>query len=253
MKLTALLVVVIAFVVAGCNRGNDEVASTDATTTTTTTAPQTSAVRIYLVNADTKVWPVRRAVAEATPAAALDALLAGPTEIEVNGAGLGTVVHPGTKVRKLDVTDGVAHVELSRTLSAPALAQLVYTLTQFPSVKSVAIQGKTHTRADFEERTPAILVESPLPYEIVKSPLRATGTANTFEATFNYELVDPTGKIVAKHFVTATSGTGTRGTFDFTAPFKIAEDGFGKLVVFELSAKDGSRVNMAEIPLAMEK
>ena len=50
----------------------------------------------------------------------------------------------------------------------------------------------------------------------MSSPLRVTGTANTFEATFNYELNDTDGKVVDKNFVTATSGTGTRGTFDFT-------------------------------------
>jgi hypothetical protein len=249
VKRALLLAVATALLAAGCNGGNDEATSTN----TTTTTAETSAIRVYLINADTKVWPVRRDVAEATPAAALDALLAGPTETEVKGPGLGTVVHPGTEVRSLDVADGVAHVELSRTLSAPALAQLVYTLTQFSTVDSVEIQGKTYTPAAFEDLTPLILVESPLPYEIVTSPLRVTGTANTYEATFNYELIDPAGKIVGKNFVTATSGTGTRGTFVFTVPFEIAKNGLGKLVVFELSAKDGSRINEVAIPLAMEK
>jgi hypothetical protein len=131
-------------------------------------------------------------------------------------------------------------------LSNAALAQLVYTRTQFPDVRSVEIDGKRYTRADFEEQTPLILVESPLAYDEVSSPLRATGTANTFEATFQYELKDGDGNVVDEHFVTATSGTGTRGTFDFTTkPF----DDVGSLVVFELSAKDGSRVNEVEIPL----
>ena len=245
MKLVPVLVVV-ALLAAGCNGGRDEATSTD----TTTTAAETRAIRVYLINADTKVWPVRRDVAEATPAAALDALLAGPTETEVSGMGLGTVVHPGTEVRSLNVADGVAHVELSRTLSAPALAQLVYTLTQFSTVDSVEIQGKTYTRADFEELTPLILVDSPLPFAEVTSPLRVTGTANTFEATFQYELVDSAGKVVDKNFVTATSGTGTRGTFDFTTK-KV--DDVAALRVFELSAEDGSRVHEVEIPLRMSQ
>ena len=49
-----------------------------------------------------------------------------------------------------------------------------------------------------------------------------------------------------ENFVTATSGTGTRGTFDFTTG---AFDDVTALRVFELSAKDGSRVNEVEIPL----
>ena len=55
-----------------------------------------------------------------------------------------------------------------------------------------------------------------------------TGTANTFEATFNYELVGASGKVLSKNFVTATSGTGTRGTFSFTVPYE-AEPQAGKL------------------------
>src|SRR3990172_6424280 len=134
-----------------------------------------------------------------------------------------------------------------------SLNLLVYTLTQFLP-HSAEVDGVPYTRTDFEEYPPAILVESPLAFEEVTSPLRVTGTANTFEATFNYELTDTDGRIVDENFVTATSGTGTRGTFDFTtAPFTVPFDGVGELIVFELSAKDGSRINLVEIPLKMSK
>ena len=97
-------------------------------------------------------------------------------------------------------------------------------------------------------QTPIILVESPLPFEQVSSPLRVTGTANTFEATFQYELLDSEGNVVDNNFVTATSGTGTRGTFDFTTG---DFSDVAKLVVFENSAENGSRVNEVEIPLTV--
>jgi hypothetical protein len=103
-----------------------------------------------------------------------------------------------------------------------------------------------------EGAQPLILVESPLPFAHVTSPLRVTGTANTFEATFNYDLVGPDGKLLSHHFETATSGNGTRGTFDFTVPFTVSQPGQGKLVVYELSAKDGSRIHQVEIPLQLE-
>ena len=77
-------------------------------------------------------------------------------------------------------------------------------------------------------------------------PMTVTGTANTFEATFQYELIDAAGSIVDADFVTATSGTGTRGTFEFTT--KDVDDVFA-LVVFERSAEDGSRMREVEIPL----
>lgn len=152
------------------------------------------------------------------------------------------------------VIDRVARYNPNPELTRPALAQVVYTLTQFPDIEAVETGGERYARADFEDFTPAILVESPLPFEEVTSPLRVTGTANTFEATFNYELTDTDGRIVDKGFVTATSGTGTRGTFDFTtAPFTVPFDGIGSLIVFELSAKDGSRIHLVEIPLKMAK
>ena len=165
-----------------------------------------------------------------TIAATTEALLAGPTDEE----------------RELGFTSEASDVPASE-LSRAGLAQLVYTASQSSADGSAEIDGQQYTRAQFEEQTPLILVESPLPLADVTTPLQVTGTANTFEATFEYELKDSSGKVVDTHFVTATSGTGTRGTFDFTT--KAVEDP-ATLVVFETSAEDGSRIHEVEIPLS---
>jgi hypothetical protein len=55
--------------------------------------------------------------------------------------------------------------------------------------------------------------------------------------------------VISTHFETATSGTGQRGTYDFTVPFKVDNPGLGKLVVYELSAADGSRIHENEVPI----
>ncbi len=52
--------------------------------------------------------------------------------------------------------------------------------------------------------------------------------------------------------MTATSGSGTRGTFAFEVEYELEEPTGGKLVVFELSAEDGSRTGEHEIPLRLE-
>ena len=229
---------------AGC--GGEKQA---ATTTTTTPTGQMTSVRLYFLHGG-KVQPVSRAVPVTKPVwlAAWKGLAAGPTGE--------TPLAPSTALPlesswTLGVTNdnvlSLSTVELSRA----ALAQVVYTLTQFATTRPVIVNGRRYTRADFEDETPAILVESPLPLQAVASPLRVTGTANTFEATFEYELVGPDGKVVASHFVTATSGSGTRGTFDFTVPYKVDRYGVGELVVYELSAKDGSRIHLVEIPIRM--
>lgn len=237
----ALFLLVCGVLLAGC--GDDD--STEATSTDTITLPASSAGKVYWLR-DGKVWPVARELpATGTEGEALAALVAGPTDEESSELGATTAITGGDPSVTID--DGVAHVELQGQHSTEALAQIVYTLTQFPTVTSVEIDRKTYTRKSFEDQTPGILVESPLPFEEVTSPLTASGTANTFEATFNYEVYDADGNLVDESFVTATSGTGTRGTFDFTTG---DFDSIGKLVVFEPSAEDGSKTKLVEIPLS---
>ena len=213
MKRLLPLLFVVAFL-AGCG-GSDDAATTP--------------VKVYFLR-DGKVWPVARDVDENDKVAATTgALLAGPTDEE----------------RDLGFASEASDVPASE-LSRAGLAQLVYTASQFSSDGSAEIAGQQYTRAQFEEQTPLILVESPLPFADVTTPLQVTGTANTFEATFEYELKDSSGNVVDTHFVTATSGTGTRGTFDFTTK---AVDDPATLVVFETSAEDGSRIHEVGIPL----
>jgi len=197
------------------------------TVTTTKTVTQTATtakndVRVYFMR-DGKVGPVAREAETTDRTALLAALEAGPTDAE----------------RAIGLTQGTGN---ERT------AEEVYTLSQFAPQQAVDVGGRSYTRADFEDLTPAILVEAPLPFATVSAPLRLRGTANTFEATFEYELLDSNGKTLAKHFVTATSGSGTRGTYDITIRFA-SPGGAGKLLVYELSAKDGSRIHQVEIPL----
>ena|SRR5439155_795759 len=100
---------------------------------------------------------------------------------------------------------------------------------------------------------PPIVVESPLPNETVRSPLHATGTANTFEATFEYDLLDADGSVLSHHFEMATSGSGTRGTFDFSVPFHVDHPQTGMFVVYEISAADGKRIHETRIPIRLER
>jgi len=95
-----------------------------------------------------------------------------------------------------------------------------------------------------------VLIESPLPFEQVTSPLQVSGSSNTFEATSRLELLGTNGKLLAAKTVTATSGTGTRGTFDVTLSFK-APAGSATLVSYENSAKDGSRIDVLRIPIRL--
>jgi Sporulation and spore germination/Immunoglobulin-like domain of bacterial spore germination len=282
----ALSLCVAVLALAGCSGGDDDAAPTSPTPTasgSTSTPTETGGeatmtpLRVYFVRLE-RMGVAGREV-QSTPAvgaAALRELLAGPTA-EDQAADLQSEIPTGTKLNGLTIDNGVATVDLSKAFESGGgstsmqlrVAQVVYTLTQFPSVKRVQfkIDGKPVEaiggegvvvdppvgRNAFEKQTPAILVESPTPGSVVTSPLRVRGTSNTFEANLNLRLLDGSGKVLYDNFTTATSGSGTRGTFEQTIPFTISKDGPGTLVAYERSAADGSEINVVRIPVELRR
>jgi len=232
-------------------------------------------ISVYLLRGD-KLGVSHRQI-PATPAvgtAALRALLAGPNATE-KAANLHTDIPAGTRLLGLTVSAGVATVDFDRTyasgggsLSMTArLAQVVYTLTQFPTVVTVRFEMDGRLTTVFGGEgilidhpmgrldptivgvVPFILLESPAVGDRVNSPLHVTGLSNTFEATYNVQLVDSKGAVVVDSFGTATAGTGTWGTFDASFPYVTSISGTGTLRVFSVSAKDGSHVNEVDLSL----
>ena len=104
------------------------------------------------------------------------------------------------------------------------------------------------TRRSFEDVTPAIFVELPAVGDHVGSPLVIQGTANTFEAQFFARIRDAAGKSLVNKSVMATSGSGTRGTFNEAISFATASPSI-TLEVYESSAADGRPVHVVKIPL----
>jgi germination protein M len=252
-----IFLTVVAALAAGCGHSarstHPAARSTTSGTTTATTPAFTNQpellARVYLLR-DGKVAPVGRRVSEpAVATAALRELASGPTADE-RADGLTSAVQDAPS--RLTIENGIATVDVGDA-SHVALAQIVYTLTQFPTVHGVRTprmlgDAKPLTRADFEDVTPAILVESPLPGDTVTSPLRVTGTANTFEATFDLEVRNSSGVRIAWRFVTASSGSGTRGTYDTTISFPHI-GGPLTLVAYEPSAENGKPLHVVRIPL----
>jgi sporulation and spore germination protein/immunoglobulin-like protein involved in spore germination len=266
-----------ALLLAGCDGGNEQPGPTNTTPTSSTdgtTTPARSSVAVYFLR-DGKVSPVRRTIT-ATPAvarAAVKALLEGPTAEEA-ADGLASAIPAGTHLRDIAVAGGVATVDLDGSVddgggSASMLgrvAQVVATLTRFPTVQRVAfrIDGEPVEtlggegvvvqppigRAAIEGDTPQILVESPLPGDSVTSPVRLRGTANVFEATVSIDVRDAAGRLVKRTFTTATSGNGTRGTFDTTLPLP-GHEGNLTVVAYEASAKDGTPLHVVRVPLVL--
>ncbi|MDW8803786.1 Gmad2 immunoglobulin-like domain-containing protein [Streptomyces scabiei] len=231
---------------------------------------------VYFLHGE-KVSPAPRTVtAPTTAAGALRALLAGPNRYE-RRHGRTTAIPSGTTLRSVVVRHHVATIDLSGryddgggSLSMQArLAQVVFTATRFPSIHKVQFEldgkpvtsfggegivlNEPVTRADFEDLTPLVLVESPLIGDSIRTPVRVWGSANTFEATLKLKITDVTGRTAADVYVTATSGTGTRGTFDVTIPYKAARSGVGTLTAYWESPEDGRAVIEDTVPLTVRR
>lgn len=205
--------------------------------------------------------------------AAMRELLVGPTA-EERAAGLHTQIPAGTRLLGIALNNGIATVDLSGAFAAGVdpledrgrLAQVVYTLTQFPTVDGVrfridgvplefrsedgTVQTRPLTRRAFEDVTPAIFVERPAVGDTVGSPLVVSGTANTFEATFMISVRDASGASIFNDHFMATSGTGTRGTFNESVRFTASTPTI-TLEVYESSAASGLPIHVVKIPLRL--
>ena len=268
----AALLITAAVLAAGC--GDDEGGQTAAPAATTpppaatappppTTTPEGEPDRapkrratVYMLR-DGKVVPVARAIGRTAgpAAAALRSLLRGVTESE-RAAGITSAVAPGNEFRSLNIKGNRAIADFAQSLDDAATAQVVHTLTEFPTVIEVQLRvrgrnrGPVWTRRDLENFAPQILIQYPLRGDAVGSPLQITGTANTFEATFKVQVLGPDGEKLAEQVVTATSGSGTRGRFDAALRFEVPTRGRQlTLYAFEPSAEDGRPLHEVRVPL----
>ncbi len=93
----------------------------------------------------------------------------------------------------------------------------------------------------------AITIDSPTDSESVAVPIPMSGTSNTFEASLTIDAIGPGGETLCVRHIMATSGSGTPGTWASELAFPPL--GVGSeitLRAYELSAKDGSIINLVE-------
>lgn len=189
--------------------------------------------------------PVNREVpaTAAIEAAAMQQLLGGPTEDEqARDLRLGTIITripAGTRLLGVDIENGIATVDLSGEFAsgdilgkdieswAFRLAQVTYTLTQFPTVDSVtfrvdgkptkAIEGHEGTPIDratrnaYSDQLPPIFVDQPAWGGAITDPLTVSGTAQILAEPPQFEaaIVDrTTDKIIAQQTVRAPCTAG---------------------------------------------
>ena len=204
--------------------------------------------------------------------AALDRLLAGPSAAEY-AAGVRSQIPVGTRLLGLRITAGTATADFTSSFGSAAspstmplrIAQVVYTLAQFPSVTGVRFeingQGVTviggvpvqdpQTPAMYDGYLPAIIVLNPVIGEQVTGPVTVSGTADVFEAVVSVRILDSAGGEIARTFTTASCGTGCRGDYSVTVSYTVPGEEPGTIEVFESSAKDGQPANVQQIPVTL--
>ena len=282
---TALLSVFIgllALTAASCGTSSSTSTTTNPAPTTTqappttqpgtTTTTPTVGVAVYFTK-DTHLYPVQRQprYTAAVATAAMKKLLGGPSPRET-AIGLSSAVPTGTTLLGLSIANGTATVNLSSTFESGGgstsmmlrLAQVTYTLTQFPTVQRVVfkLEGTAvtvfggegivldhpSTRADFYNSALApIYVDKPPAFSSVASPIVASGLANVFEGQFKIQLLDGNGHVVYDGAATGTMGEW--GPWNATIPYTAQTAGAVTLRVFDLSAKDGSVIDLVDVPL----
>jgi sporulation and spore germination protein/immunoglobulin-like protein involved in spore germination len=247
---------------------------------TPTPAPSgTSIVRAYFILAGPPgseglvpyLFEVPKTQALAT--AAMNALLSGSPTNRDGFQEISSAIPAGTKLLGLSIASGVATVDLSGEFAAGGgsassqyrLAQVVYTLTQFPSVDTVLfkVDGAVVTvfgsegivlngpvgRSRFYDQLPTIFVDRPASGAALGNPGRVAGSAQgLFEATFRITLLDGGGRVVADQQAMAACFCES-GAFDVSVAYTVPKAEWGTLRVWDGSAKDGKPENVREYPV----
>ncbi len=212
--------------------------------------------------------------------AALETWISGPDDEELIG-----LVDSNVLVEYIDEIDGVAHVSFSKEIQQGSIGssgesmiveQIVMIMQQFGFEQTqILVEGAVvetlfgHLTIDEpiiasepekyrwidEIASHVIVLENnafrifePSPFTQIEERIVVSGLARVFEATVQYE-VDAGNVILAEGFTTATEGGPGWGEFEIIIELEELVTGTAKIILYEESAKDGSRVNTLEIPI----
>lgn len=214
------------------------------------------------------------------PRAALEAWIKGPEHEELVG-----VIPSNVIVEDVEDVDGVAHVSFSKEIQEKGLGstgeimlveQLAMIMEQFGfDSTQILVEGEmgdslfghlytadpiiakdpeTYQWIDEKETQEVVLqneafrIFEPTPNAEVKDKIVVRGLARVFEGTIQYEFED--GHFVFdKGFTTASEGAPGWGEFEIVIDLDKIPSGSARVILYEESAKDGSRLHELQIPV----
>ena len=96
------------------------------------------------------------------------------------------------------------------------------------------------------------ILDEPEPFSEVTSPVTVSGKINAFEATYQITIFDTDGVPLVETFGTAQQpDIGVIGPFSSDVEFNVSEPTPVCIWVFEESARDGSPINVGQVPVVL--
>ncbi|OLO39393.1 hypothetical protein BTR23_10175 [Alkalihalophilus pseudofirmus] len=211
---------------------------------------------------------------------ALEAWLKGPDHEELTG-----LIDSEVIIEYVEDVDGIAHVSFSKAIQESNLGstgelmiaeQLAMIMQQFGFDRTqILVEGRvgetllghlytgdpivagdpnSYLWVD-EKKSPKIVLQNvafkiyePAPNTEVKDRFVVRGLARVYEGTVLYEFEDG-HFILDEGFTTATEGAPGWGEFEIIIEFDEVANQSGRVILFEESANDGSRINELQIPV----
>ncbi|MEC5424841.1 Gmad2 immunoglobulin-like domain-containing protein [Virgibacillus sp. C22-A2] len=211
---------------------------------------------------------------------ALEAWIKGPEHEELTG-----LINPEVSIEYVEDIDGIAHVSFSKEIQISNLGssgelmlveQIAMIMQQFGFEQTqLLVEGKVveslldhlYTADPIVANNPesypwiqekeyreivlqndAFQIFQPAPNTKVKDRVVVSGLAKVYEGTILYEFEDG-HFILDEGFTTATVGAPEWGEFEIIIEFDEVANYSGRVILFEESAKDGSRINELQIPI----
>jgi hypothetical protein len=154
-----------------------------------------------------------------------------------------------------DNTSGTQTATATHSPAASATSTPQATATATPAA-TVANTATTSPIANVCQTNPSpatsdqTVVSQPQPGDQVTSPVTVSGQINAFEAQFNIAIKDASGADIATQPGHSQQGQ-TLSPFNESAAFTVATQTLACLWVFDLSAMDGSPIQVVQVPITL--
>ncbi|MFA6992492.1 MAG: Gmad2 immunoglobulin-like domain-containing protein [Candidatus Gracilibacteria bacterium] len=137
------------------------------------------------------------------------------------------------------------------TISAILIASFIFSACQTAIAPG---DGPETPVAVVKSDSDNIRIFSPSPEVVVISPLIVKGEARVFENQFSYQLLDEDGSVLATGSGYADApDMGEYGPFEISIGFPAPKGKTGTLELFDYSAKDGSKADIASMKVVFSQ